>query len=194
VIVFLDYQNVYAGAREAFHAPADQSTFGQVDPVALARVITAAKPGRALKQVRVYRGLPSNRLNPKGYGAVRRQTAAWKAANKDLVDVFLRPLQGDPPHEKGIDVQLAVDFVLLAVRGEYDVGVLFSTDTDMKPALDAVFELNGKERPWPEVAAWSGPNHYRRRITASQRSHSVPCNWVDDIKYARIQDLTRYAI
>ena len=45
--------------------------------------------------------------------------------------------------EKGIDVALAVDFVMMAVAEEYDVGVLMSTDTDLKPALEAVVALGG---------------------------------------------------
>ena len=33
-----------------------------------------------------------------------------------------------PAQEKGIDVALAVDFVKLALEGDYDVGVMLSTD------------------------------------------------------------------
>jgi hypothetical protein len=36
----------------------------------------------------------------------------------------------EKPEEKGIDVALAVDFVMMAARDEYDVGILMSTDTD----------------------------------------------------------------
>ena len=40
--------------------------------------------------------------------------------------------------EKGVDVALAVDFVKLAIEGEYDVGVMMSTDNDLLPALEVV--------------------------------------------------------
>lgn len=38
-----------------------------------------------------------------------------------------------PAQEKGIDVALAVDVVMMAARREFDVGVLFSSDTDLVP-------------------------------------------------------------
>lgn len=138
VVVFIDYQNVYRGARECFGLDQDPHTEGQVDPVKVAQVIAAAGlPGRELHQVRVYRGIPDSERDPKGYGAARRQTSCW--AGHPLVKVITRPLRypfdypASPAEEKGIDVSLAVDFVVMAVRGEYEVGVLMSTDTDLKP-------------------------------------------------------------
>ena len=46
-----------------------------------------------------------------------------------------------------------MDFVTLAVDGNYDVGVIFSTDTDLCPALEYVHRMPGVT---PEVAAWYG--------------------------------------
>ncbi len=46
-----------------------------------------------------------------------------------------------PAQEKGIDVALAVDFVTMVARGECDVAILFSSDTDLLPALEAVIAL-----------------------------------------------------
>lgn len=195
VVVFLDAHNVYKGAREAFHYPGCSSTDGQVSPLALAKQITAQVPDGELKQVRVYRGLPSNKHDPVGYAASRRQTAAWMKEDPQRVYVYLRSLQylpGLPPREKGIDVQLAIDFVTLAVAGQYDVGVLFSTDTDLAPALDAVYELHGHGLPWPRVAAWRGPNFRQRRIGASGKHRVVPCCWIDRQTYQAIQDHTHY--
>ena len=51
-----------------------------------------------------------------------------------------------PAQEKGIDVALAVDFVMMAARREFDVGVLFSSDTDLVPALEAVVALRPGRR------------------------------------------------
>ena len=36
---------------------------------------------------------------------------------------------------------LALDFVAMAMRGEYEVGILMSTDTDLKPALELVAQM-----------------------------------------------------
>lgn len=72
-----------------------------------------------------------------------------------------------------------------------DVGILFSTDTDLAPALDAVYELHGINKPWPHVAGWRGPNHRPRRIGAAS-SRRVPCIWLDEPTYATVQDHTYY--
>jgi hypothetical protein len=48
------------------------------------------------------------------------------------------------PKEKGIDVLLAIDFVMMAMRREYDIGVLCSADTDLVPTLEAVVTLKGE--------------------------------------------------
>jgi len=143
VVVFLDWQNVYRRARDAFYTDVDPHNRGQVDPVALGNLLAERVPDGVLQQVRIYRGIPTNKADPRGYAANRRQTAAWVNSGRGLVDVHLRPLQylpGHLPREKGIDVQLAIDYVMLAVTGEYDVGIMFSNDTDLKPALEAVYD------------------------------------------------------
>lgn len=44
-------------------------------------------------------------------------------------------------HEKGVDVQIAVDIVMGAIKNEYDVCYLISSDTDLLPAIkDATAE------------------------------------------------------
>jgi hypothetical protein len=90
--------------------------------------------------------------------------------------VVTRPLQyphgwpsthepGARPREKGIDIALAIDFVTMAIRSEYDVGILMSTDTDLKPALEAVAELTDTQGTRAEVAAWSSPEQHSRRLS-----------------------------
>ena len=64
----------------------------------------------------------------------------------------------EPAEEKGIDVALAIDFVTMAVDDKYDVGVIFSTDTDLCPALEYVVRTCEKT---VEVAAWHGVKHNR---------------------------------
>jgi len=57
------------------------------------------------------------------------------------------------PEEKGVDVALAIDFIARALENVYDVGVIFSTDTDLKPALEFVHHrFTGTKTV--EVAAW----------------------------------------
>ena len=72
------------------------------------------------------------------------------------------------PQEKGVDVKLAIDFVLGAIDGEYDVGVVFSTDTDLRPALEMVANRFAAH-PKPELAAWSSDVSRRRIPTRANR-------------------------
>lgn len=61
VMVFIDYQNVYNGAREAFGSRGDPHMFGQIHPLRLGLVLKGAGNGpRELAGVRIYRGMPSN--------------------------------------------------------------------------------------------------------------------------------------
>lgn len=162
VIVFVDAQNTYQGAREAFFRPTDHHACGQVNPLALGKLLCSKVPpgtkgdSRALDQVRVYTGRPDSTKDPRTYGAHMRQCSVWERSG---VVVRARPLRYPrdwPIHraeEKGIDVGLAVDFVTFAVDGAYDVGIIVSTDTDLRPALEYV--LGMKDAP-AEAAAWCG--------------------------------------
>ena len=194
VVVFLDYQNVYMSAREAFHPSDGPHWDGQINPTALGELLVNRSPfNRYLSSVRVYRGIPDSTKDPKGYGACMRQNAAWSRSSK--VKVLTRPLlypskwPGEKPREKGIDVSLSVDFVLMAAQRRYDIGILMSTDTDIKPALEAVVKL-GVART--EVAAWRNPAHsHRRRLHIPGRK--VWCHWLDADDYNCIKDNRDYA-
>ena len=146
-----------------------------------------------LKEVRIYRGLPSNSQDPKGYGAARRQIAAWKKL--PWVEATARPLRypwnypNVKAEEKGIDVQIAVDFVTMAVRREYDIGILMSGDTDLLPAIEAVTDLGNAIA---EVAAWKPPTGRGRRLNL--KSRRVRCHWIEEHNYTTIRDNTDYNI
>jgi len=148
VVVFIDYHNAYRGARRAFFHEWDPGVLGHFDPLRLAlKLKGVGRADRDLKGVRVYRGIPVATRDPVGAAAADRQVALWKK-NEPVVKVITRPLNyRDPnePREKGIDVSLAVDFVMMAQRNQYDIGVLFSEDTDLVPALEAVAEIKGTE-------------------------------------------------
>jgi hypothetical protein len=60
VAVFIDWQNLYKGARHAFYDARAPSRLGMVDPVRLGRRLIQLSHGRAreLVDVRVYRGRP----------------------------------------------------------------------------------------------------------------------------------------
>jgi hypothetical protein len=54
VAVFVDYQNVYRGAREAFCLPSEHHVRGQIDPRRLADVVVSRRKfASELSEVRV---------------------------------------------------------------------------------------------------------------------------------------------
>jgi hypothetical protein len=170
VCVFLDWQNRCYRAREAFCTPGAPSVYGQVDPLRLGRLLAARVPEGALTGVRVYRGRPNRHHEARSHAAFRRQTGRWIASGEGLVTLAARDLRyprewpTQPAQEKGIDVALAVDFVLMAARGDYDVGIMFSSDTDLIPALEAVVALGPGDLPACEVAAWARPQSRARTL------------------------------
>lgn len=130
--VFIDWQNVYRTARRAYrleHLPGGRGNFS---PYRLGRLLAAAN-GRDVRGelvcVEIHRGLPSQRYDQIGYTANRRQEAAWKAENPRVVVPKLRPLRyrnypKEPPAEKGVDVELAVNAIEVTLRGRCDVAIL----------------------------------------------------------------------
>lgn len=196
VVVFVDYQNAYRWARASFHNHrTDPYRLGQFNPERLGALIVRMSRDdapRTLAQVRVYRGMPDNRRDPTGYRAARRQIAEW--VKSPLVHVTSQPLRyprdypASPAQEKGVDVRLAIDFVMMAVRGEYDVGVLMSNDTDFRPALE---EVAGPGAKMVEVAAWRPLTAKPRRVWIGQ--NRPWCNWIDHSAYQTIQGATDYA-
>jgi hypothetical protein len=113
-----------------------------------------------------------------------------------LVTVIARNLRYPPDwprraaQEKGIDVALAVDFVMMAARGDYDVGILFSTDTDLVPALEAVLALRRESVPACEVAAWGAPATRPRCLAV--RGARIRCHLLEVNDYCMVADLTDY--
>lgn len=196
LILFIDAQNLYKGAREAFFEPSDWHFHGQFNPVTLGQLVVSRPPPgreRVVHEVRIYTGRPDATKDPKTYAAHMKQCQAWKKAGAKVFARMLRyPVNWPtmPAQEKGIDVAMAIDFIALAIDGEYDVGVIASTDTDLKPALEFVHKRYGSNR-CVEVAAWTSPRS-RRRL--SIRGAHVWCYWLDRNDYDSIADLTDYAV
>jgi uncharacterized LabA/DUF88 family protein len=201
VVVFIDYQNVYRRAREKFHDHLlDPHWFGQIDPLKLAEYLVADSPyERVLSQVRIYRGVPSSKNDPRGYAATRRQLQAWRDSDP-RVEVIARPLRypaqwanpSEKPREKGIDVALALDVALMAVRKGYDVGILCSLDTDLVPALEVVCEqTRAWGKPRVEVSAWTKPGEINSRLSVP--GARVYCHWISQQAYEPLRDNRDYS-
>jgi uncharacterized LabA/DUF88 family protein len=165
----------------------------------LGRLLVSKQPlgtsePRELKEVRVYRGRPDSSKEPKTYGAHMRQSDAWEKAG---VKLFARPLRyphdwpAKPPEEKGVDVQIAIDIVTMAIRGELDVAILVSTDTDLRPALEAFFLLPLEEPRTIEAAAWKSPTFKKALRLPDQH---VWCHFLEEDEYRGVRDLRDYNI
>ncbi len=83
---------------------------------------------------------------------------------------------------------MALDIALLAQRGEYDVAVVCSGDTDLIPAIEEV--LDSESSALVEVAGWRS-EHYRQRLSIKGRK--LWCHWLTRDDYERVRDDTDYA-
>ena len=192
LVLFIDAQNSYRGARDSFFPGGGPAAYGQFNPVRLGELIAArGGPGGAacvLSDARVYTGRPDPRLEPRTYAAHLNQCTRWEA---DGASVVWRPLRypprrtGLPAQEKGIDVALCIDFVAMAIDGHYDVGVIVSTDTDLLPALEFTRNRYVGVRHIA-VAAWDG----RRRM--SLPGANIWCHWLSRADYDAVADATDY--
>ncbi len=196
LILFIDAQNFYNGARRAFFSPSDSHLYGQFKPMELANLICSSSPPgipRKVHQVRIYTGSPDATKEPKTYAAHMKQRQTWLDVGAKVITRTLRYPEDWPAskaQQKGIDVALAIDFVALALDGEYDVGVIASTDSDLKPALEYVHR-KCIDKCHIEVAAW---------ISSQSKSMlTIPSSgiWYHRLKmadYDSIADLVDYNI
>ena len=190
--VFIDYQNVYHTARRAFHAPSDPASFGQIAPRKLAELLCrrqlrgASASEARLEQVRVYRGMP--RPGDRNYAPARRQIATWPA---DRVIVATRPVQGprSAPREKEIDISLALDFYEAARSGSFDLGILFSVDSDFEPLIERIQQSDLRFSMAVETAAWWAPP---RQVLQLGGSSGTPCHLLTEAEYALVRDRRNY--
>jgi len=193
VAVFIDYQNVHLTARELFAGygvPPEQSL---VHPLRIAeRIILKRRRSSELVGVRVYRGRPNPEHHRRATAANDAQTAAWE--RDPLVRVVRRDLNyrgwpEHPPREKGVDVALAVDLVRTAMLGEYDVGVVFSGDTDLLPALETAFTHTA---PNIEVASWTGAKPLWFPTAMATKRYLPYCHFLSEEDFHAVRDHTRY--
>jgi uncharacterized LabA/DUF88 family protein len=193
LILFIDSQNVYKNARDAYFKDNDHHIFGQVNPLAFGQLICQKTIPVApiLHQVRIYCGQPDASKEPRTYAANYRQRNVWAKMGVFVVSRPLRYPQDWPKskaQEKGVDVALAVDFVTMAVNGEYDIGVIASTDTDLKPALEFVYRhFLGKIRI--AVAAWRSD---LKRSRLSIEDSKIWCHYINRDDFEMIKDLTDF--
>jgi hypothetical protein len=198
VAVFFDWQNAYHCARDAFCDPDDPSRFGNFRPKAMAELLAdkgpSGPPRRVVSFIGIYVGAPDPRRDAQGAAAQSRRIASWQRDGAGLVAVKSRGLRYPPgrpiseAEEKGVDVQLAIDAMVMAVRGEYDVAIIVSADTDLLPVVEgllALKALNGT--PDVEVVGWKG-------LSKGLSVAGVPVRWIGDRDFDTVKDHTDFNI
>lgn len=191
IAVFIDWQNAYMTAREAFDLVDLPGEVGNFSPLGLARILASGNgrgtQGYQLVRVFVHRGRPSQAKDPQSYAANRRQAAAWENELPGVVFARMRPLRypptypDDPPVEKGIDVDLAVLAFETILMGHADIAIVMSHDTDLAPVPEAIARISGAERV--ETASWAAESfHSRIRIKGHTIfHHEIPGNTFNSI-------------
>lgn len=189
VAVYIDWQNCYHSARAAFHEEWEPSRYGNIRPKAFAEML-AQKQSAAdrLVHVGVYRGEPNPRKDPQTHAAHMRQRQAWvDECGPELLRVRTRPLRYPPgrplvdAEEKGIDVQLAIDAMVMGVQGEYELAVLATTDTDLLPVVEGLVALKASTgKPDVAVIGWAG--------TSQKLEAGVPILWIGRHDYEAVRN------
>jgi uncharacterized LabA/DUF88 family protein len=172
-VVFVDGQNLYHAARQAFGY-----TYPSYDVAALAAVL-CQNHNWLLTDVRFYTGVPDAADNA-GWNAF--WVAKLAQMGRQGVHVFSRPLRyrnkrvvlpDGSEHtylageEKGIDVRLAVDVIRLAHRSAFDVALILSQDQDLSEVAAEIREIAREQSRWIKVASafpWSPASRNTRGI------------------------------
>ena len=158
-IAFVDGQNLFHAAREAFG-----HQHPNFDVVKLATTVCQGR-GWFLEQTRFYTGVPDASDN-----------AFWSAfwagklavMGRQRVRVFSRPLRyrkraitlpDGSMHtflageEKGIDVRIALDVMRLCRARAYEVALVFSQDQDLAEVAEEVRVIAREQARWVKIAS-----------------------------------------
>jgi len=158
-IVFLDGQNLFYAAKEAFGY-----TYPNYDARALAERVCGDQ-GWHLEEVRFYTGVPSVQDNEKWNTFWSHKLSAM---GKVGVRVFSRPLKYRNQtvvlpdgtqrtvlvgQEKGVDVRIALDIVRAASENRCDVMVVFSQDQDLSEVAEEIRVIARQQDRWLKITS-----------------------------------------
>jgi hypothetical protein len=68
------------------------------------------------------------------------------------------------PHEKGIDVRLALDLVSLARKKQFDVALIFSQDQDLQEVVQEIWDIAKEQDRWIKIACAFPKGQTRHRV------------------------------
>lgn len=100
----------------------------------LAKSLTPHKPNQIIYYVGEIRKAPGNKKSQVLYANQQKLFTHLRNQNIEIKLGYLLKSNGKF-HEKGVDVQIAVDIVRGAIKNEYNTCYLISSDTDLLPAI-----------------------------------------------------------
>ena len=143
VHVFVDGQNLYHAAKEAFNY-----TYPNYDIHALSNAVCRTQ-GWTPTRISFYTGVPSARddarwntfWGKKFIGMGRRGINIFHRElryREQTVRIGTTRVTGIVGQEKGIDVRIAVDIIRGALENRYDMALVFSQDQDLSEVADEI--------------------------------------------------------
>ena len=130
ILVQFDGSNFYNKVKKL--VPAIHLT--NFDYLSFAKKITKTSPHQVIYYIGEIKKYPSNQKSQRLYA---NQQSLFFNLRKQNIEIKLGYLlmSNGKYHEKGVDVQIAVDLVRGAIKNEYDICYLISSDTDLLPAI-----------------------------------------------------------
>ncbi len=198
--MYIDYSNVYSGARDAFMLEQAPGYRGNVNVEYLAKRLALQGPDGAPRRsthqltfFKVFRGAPDPRKDARGALMEAKRAYRWEQQGAGVYRQTLDYGQGRPA-EKGVDVRLATTMLMDAMAGAMDVVVLASADKDYRYAL---LQLRDSTEIEIEVATWKaipGGMAVGRIELRPERPDEpeVPCHSLDRHEFGRFEDKIDY--
>jgi uncharacterized LabA/DUF88 family protein len=158
-VAFIDGQNLFHAAKEAFGHP-----YPNYDARALAAAACRSQ-GWSLVEARFYTGVPDASDDPFWHHFCERKLAVM---GRQGIVIFSRRLRyrnvqvrlpDGTMHtflageEKGVDVRLALDVIRLAHAKAYDVALIFSQDQDLSEVAAEVRHVSREQSRWIKIAS-----------------------------------------
>ncbi len=104
------------------------------DYLSFAKKITKIMPHQVIYYIGEIKKYPGNAKSQRLYASQQSLFFNLRKQNIEIKLGYLL-LSNGKYHEKGVDVQIAVDIVRGAIKNEYDISYLISSDTDLLPAI-----------------------------------------------------------